>query len=262
MRYFIAVLALALSLSCFAYAEEEAAEHALPDPTADEFVALKCPMKWMFKSLDDEADCKTCHTFNPWGLKETDPFAEYDPPYNVDILWRDGEPVVYNKVTNIAPEEVWGMFEWANRHPELNKVIIEVSSYGGSLFDGWRYVGVIEQWYDRFEIETHLLGYAMSCGFLIFEAGETRLVSPRATGMWHEFRSFAMFQVKTPSGIEDEAEEMRIIQNNVNEYLASRSCRDGVCLSVEDIHKEVNKRNWWLNGSDMIELGFADGYIK
>ena len=114
----------------------------------------------------------------------------------------------------------------------------------------------MQLWADRFEIETHLHGMAMSAGFVTFNAGEKRLVSRHAQGMWHELMSFAFFDVKTPAGLKDEAKEYEAIQKNINTFLSERSG-----MSIEEIEKKIWKKNWWISGAEMVELGFADGFI-
>ena len=73
------------------------------------------------------------------------------------------------------------------------------------------------------KVETRCLGFAASAAFLIFSAGHDRVASPTAEFMWHECRSWAFFDEKNPSKLEDEARIFRHLQDTANKYLAGVS---------------------------------------
>ena len=99
-------------------------------------------------------------------------------------------------------------------------------------------------------------GKGMSGGFMIFSAGEKRLIFEHAQGMWHELMTGSWFKLSTPSGTVDEAEELMTIQNNITDWLTKRSNLDHKTIS-----ENVRKKNWYMSGKQMVEWGFADGFI-
>jgi len=258
-------IALALLLAAFVaqgYAmptgEEtvDAAEAAADVAEAGQPKAGYCPVTLV---KGDYWDCARCHVERPaagmgWPLKESSPTAKYDPPAGVRVLYRAGEFVGYILLDSIAAHYINNAFEYLNWHPEITKVIIEVQSPGGAVFEAWRIVGIIVGWHDRFEIETQIKGMAFSAGFLIFQAGEVRAAAPHAELMWHEVRSWVMFDEKTPSKLSDEADVYRHLQDNAHRWILERV--GGV--DKKELDELVNKKEYWLTGSDALEVGFVD----
>ena len=204
------------------------------------------------------SDCLMCHVRyrrpgERWLTKETDPLESFDPPHGASVLRRNGEYVGKFLLQRIDDSGVDAAFEYFAWHPEINRVIIEIHSPGGAVFDAWRIVNTIQMWYPRFEIETELRGMALSAGFLIFQAGETRTVAPRAEFMWHEVQAFLRPDIKTPSKLEDDAEVFRHLQDNAQHFIADR-CN----LTKEEIDDLVDKKEYWITGAEAVKLGLAD----
>ena len=107
-------------------------------------------------------------------------------------------------------------------------------------------------------IETRCHGFAMSAGFLIFSSGSKghRLVSQSAEFMWHELLTFKMFAIETPSSTEEQSRILRHLQDTGNEWLSSVSN-----MTKEEIDDAIHKKEYWLRGSEMVEKGFADGFL-
>jgi ATP-dependent protease ClpP protease subunit len=208
-------------------------------------------------------DCLICHTKVSFELKEINPFASWDiPGSDTEMMMLNGEPVgVYNiedYVTGYVGSSMDEFFQYLNSyHPEVKKVIVNIHSGGGSLFGGYQAVGVMRKWYDDFEIETRVNGFAASAAFFIFCGGETRLVSPGAELMWHELITFSMFEVSGPSDKEDQAEVLRHLQDTANLMLAEISV-----LTKGQLDEKVRKKEYWMRGTEAVELGFATGFFK
>ena len=160
-------------------------------------------------------------------------------------------------ITDIVSVQVEDFFEYIRWHPEIRHVIFEVHSPGGSLFQAWRIVGLMEYWKSRgLIIETRVHGFAASAGFVVFANGTKghRFASKTAELMWHELLSFSMFKVDRPSDIEDEAKVLRHLQDTCSTYLAERSN-----LTKEEWDEKVHKKDFWINGVQAIEYGISDG---
>ena len=211
----------------------------------------------------DINDCLRCHTVGNFTIKEISPFRSWNlPGHKGRMTIVDGEPVAFYELHgNIGGYVGTDMEEFLSYlnsyHPEVEKIIIDIHSGGGSLFGGYQAVGVLKSWYNRFEIETRVQGFAASAAFFIFCGGETRLVSPQAEFMWHELITFSMFDVSGPSDKEDQAKVLRHLQDTANLMLAKISN-----LTKKELDKKIRKKEYWLRGSEAIEVGFATGYIK
>ena len=128
---------------------------------------------------------------------------------------------------------------------DIHKVVIEIHSQGGPLFEAQRIVNLMQYWQSKgVTIETRVYGMALSAGFYIFVAGDRRLVSRDADLMWH-----------TIQGVGDDA-ILKHLQGIRHRYLASRGN-----LTVEELDEMVANRDIWMSGKDAVKYGFADGYL-
>lgn len=205
-------------------------------------------------------DCLKCHVAPTFRVRE----ADHDEILNYPIS---------NMRVFIGPEGVhgWMLLEdidaqrvqiflnylW-NR--SIKRAVLEIHSPGGSLFDAWKIVGLMKDFQSRgMIIETRCYGFAASAGFLIFATGTKgcRYASPTAEFMWHELL-LAQFglRITNPSGSEDESRILRHLQDTANEWLSAVGC-----ISKKDIDNMVHKREWWLNGREMVKYCFADHLI-
>jgi ATP-dependent protease ClpP protease subunit len=202
-------------------------------------------------------DCLKCHT-KDWRLKEVDPFGHYDTPFGTELVYRNGKVVAYFLLNSIeSSSQLRNFFEWCNRHSEIETTIIEIKSYGGAVFEGLECVGIMRSWWDRFHVVTMMPGYGFSMGFVAMQGGEERLVDRYAQGWAHEMWSIAFLKVDTPASLETDAKEYRTIQTNLSELMIARTK-----ISLEEIEERMHKKNYWMNGAEMVEIGFADGFIN
>ncbi len=210
------------------------------------------------------AACKSCHTLIEndgkviWGLKEITPFSAFSPPNGAVFKIIDGETVGWYDFDYVEDLQVRNVIEYFYRH-KIKRIIFNVDSYGGSAFDGYSISNLFDQYEGKIVIETRLQSQAMSAGFLVLVAGHRghRYVSPMATLMWHEIAYWAFLKKITPSSSEQEAAVMRMLQDVANEFLASRSN-----MTKEKIDSEIANKDWFFNGKQAVEMGFADELIE
>ena len=246
------VLAMAMIFACgLAWADppgeemEEAVSHEIHKDVLD-----KCPTHGMVK------DCTKCHTVPNFKIIEADPFEGRETHCAGEYIFWEGEVAGYVKVDSIIMSYVQTAFEYFDRQEDITTMIVEVDSYGGSMFDMWGIVGLIEDYYDRFHIITVCKSTAFSAGLPVFLAGEERLTSGHAQFMWHEVSYWSFLKKNFPSGIEEEAAMLRKWQDQGNEYIASRCNK-----ASSEIHDKVSFREWWFNGSEAVEWGVAHAFI-
>lgn len=211
----------------------------------------QCP-KTLMKS-----SCFSCHSVPSFKLKETPPDSQF--AYPIDNM-RISDDTAYYVLENIKADLIQSLFNYVKWHPDIKRVIIEIHSPGGSLFDAHKIVGLMQHMEGSgYIVETRVYGFAASAGFLIAASGTKghRLVSSTAQMMWHELISFSMFSVESPSDSEEKARVLRHLQDTANKWLSERSN-----LTVEQINEKIKKKEFWINGKQAIECGFADGELK
>lgn len=208
----------------------------------------------------DQEQCLKCHTIPSFKLKEASADEGYIyPNKNTSIIQENGEIAGYFLMEFILAEDLKQYLNYLDKH-KITKAIIEIHSPGGSLLDAWRVIGFMTEWQNEAEaktIETRVYGFAASAGFLVFMGGKTRLISETAEAMWHELWTIEWTKIATPAGKEDEAKVMRHLQDTCNNYIADR-CG----LTKEELDEKVRKKEFWVNGKQALEYGFATGLLK
>ena len=231
---------LIIGLSTLVFAEDE----------DDEKLVSICP-----KTLSEDS-CMDCHSIPDWSLIEKLPDANRNFPFGPEMIIKDTK-VAYLFITSISSTSVDKFFEYVRWHPEIEKCVFEIHSPGGSLFEAWRIIGLMELWKSKgMLIETRVHGFAASAGFVLFVNGTKghRFASATAELMWHELYTFEFFKVNRPSDAEDEAVVLRHLQSTASNYLAKRSN-----LTAEEWDEKVKKQEFWCNGAEAVKFGLSDG---
>lgn len=206
--------------------------------------------------ISDNNKCMECHVTPTFELRETPPHNNLALPlYGLKIV----DNKLYFKIEDIRAEDVSSILNYLSWHPDLDKhIILEIASFGGSLLEGWRIVGLIQEaQYNGIIVETRIYSHAMSAGFLVAIGGSFghRYAAPHAMIMHHELWTIAWLKLETPSSKEDEAATMRKWQDNVQDWVMSRCTRN---ITKEFLDAEVRHKDMWMTGREMIELGFAE----
>ncbi len=131
---------------------------------------------------------------------------------------------------------------------DINRVVIEIQTPGGNLYEVWRIVGLLEEYKNRIQFETRTYSIAFSGGFLLFIAvdKDKRFGSEFATFAWH-----------TPGTYRNTEIAKAFIFEQTLDYITSRTN-----ISAETIRlKTENNSIWWFNMREAIAMGVATGYI-
>ena len=132
----------------------------------------------------------------------------------------------------------------------VKKVVIEVHSPGGSLFEVWRIISLLEEHGDKLTYETRTNGIAGSGGLMIFLAGDKRLTSKHATFMWHNTEGILS------------TDDRNLFDIACNEYIAKQTG-----MTAEEVMEKIStngdtiKKDWFFGAKEAISLGVAHGYI-
>ena len=209
--------------------------------------------------ITDQSYCFRCHTVPGFAMRESE--VGEGKILEKWLSSRDGELYVNYEMGGVDGGVLDDMIMIRNyifEHPgEINLVVMDILSGGGSLFIAWDVVGVMAELKAAgIMVETRCRGFAASAAFLIFASGQDRVASKTAEFMWHEAKSFAMFDEKNPSKLRDEARIVRHLQDTANHHLASVSK-----VSKEFLDKSIDKDELWYTGADMLKYGFADRLI-
>lgn len=115
---------------------------------------------------------------------------------------------------------------------------IFISSYGGSVYDGFALYDIIEHVQNTFgiTIRTHAIGKIMSMAFLIYLAGNERYSLPRTAFMHHEISDIS--EGKT-SDIEESLVELHRLRNLVHDILEQRTKKNKAWWKKQEKHLDL-----------------------
>ncbi|MFC1594961.1 ATP-dependent Clp protease proteolytic subunit [Patescibacteria group bacterium] len=203
------------------------------------------------------SDCLSCHIKGSFEVIEVSPDANrLYPVRDMRVI----ENIAYYTIETIDTDDIRNISKYLEWHPAIRKVVLDIFSPGGSLFDAHDIRGIMNNWKDKdIIVETRVQGFAASAGFLIFVSGskDHRYVDPNAKLMWHELVSLEHTGWKSPSDQEEKARVLRWLQNSTNTYLSERSK-----LTKEQLDEKVKNKEFWMTGDEARENGFADGYVE
>lgn len=142
---------------------------------------------------------------------------------------------------------------WARQDP-TRPIKIIFNSPGGSVFHGFAlYDYILSLRRSGVQIDTEGIGLVASITAVLLQAGEKRILSPRAWFMIHELSSVKMLSIEKVSEEEDSLEFKKRLQSSIVDVLAERSK-----LDATEIKKRAFKTDWWLNADEALEAGFVD----
>lgn len=142
---------------------------------------------------------------------------------------------------------------WSRTDPKA-PFTIYFDSPGGSVIDGLSLYDTIQSFRRKgHHVTTVTRGYAASMAGILLQAGDLRLVGPRAWMLIHEVSSMAWGK---SSEMEDELKFVRRLQAQLLDILAARST-----MTAKQIATKWKKTDWWLDAEESVALGFAD-YVE
>jgi ATP-dependent Clp protease protease subunit len=124
-----------------------------------------------------------------------------------------------------------------------------VNTYGGSVYDGFGLVAVIDT--SETPVHTYLYGKAMSMGLIIFASGHRRFAHPLGTLMYHQISVGAQDKIE---GIEQVIAQSHKLNEAYDNYL----------LAVSNIPKKKldqakkQKQELYMFALEAIEYGLVD----
>ena len=124
-----------------------------------------------------------------------------------------------------------------------------VSSYGGSVYDGFGLVGAILA--SKTPVHTYATGKVMSMGFVLAISGKKRFAYPHTTYMFHSVSDTAWGKF---TELAESVEEDRRLQTKIDTLTTTRT--NITQERLNDIH--LRKFDWYFDAIDALELNCVD----
>jgi ATP-dependent Clp protease protease subunit len=135
---------------------------------------------------------------------------------------------------------------------ERKPIKLIINSFGGSAYDGWGLVGVIEQ--SKTPVHTICAGEAMSMGLWLVLSGHKRFATKYSTFLYHEVSDFVHDKLE---GIKDEVREIERIQKICDDYIVDKT--KILRSKLEEVRSK--KQDWYISAQEALELGIVDEII-
>lgn len=158
-------------------------------------------------------------------------------------------------VSNSSTHQCIGtLTSWHEVDPDAPWTII-LNCPGGLVMDGMPLFDFLMSMRAKgHHITTIAQGMAASMAGILLQAGDVRLIGPESVILIHEI-SFGAFG--KPPEMEDEVAFLKMLSRRVLNIFASRSN-----LSAAQIQRKWNRKDWWLDSDEALELGFVDGIVE
>ena len=144
-----------------------------------------------------------------------------------------------------------------NRIPMAKRkpITIRISSYGGHVYELWDIVSKIEELQDKgYTVNTMGCGKLMSCGFMLFLAGNNRLVQRYATPMYHSVATGTYGKVQD---IRESLEETNRLNEMAKEFVLKKTK-----ITREKLDEiDRCKIDWYMTPQEALDLGVATEII-
>lgn len=139
---------------------------------------------------------------------------------------------------------------WSRREPKSDITVI-FNSPGGEVIPGLALYDFMRELSDKgHTIETVTIGYAASMAGVLLQAGDHRVIGPNAFMLIHEVKAGA---IGSYGELKDRMEFLDMAQGRLLKILAHKSK-----LDAEEIRDRWERKDWWLDAEEVVELGFAD----
>jgi len=167
--------------------------------------------------------------------------------------------ILNENVTESSVKDIIIGIQAVNRHDDKKQkedpkyvrepITLIVGSYGGSVYDGFALVAVIDT--SETPVHTYCFGKAMSMGFIIFASGHKRFAHPLATFMYH--------QISTALGgviqeIKESLEQSEVLMVTYDNYILEHT---NVPKHKMDYAKE-RKQDWYIPATEALHYGLVD----
>lgn len=141
---------------------------------------------------------------------------------------------------------------WNRRDPG-KPITVDINSPGGSITDGLSiFDQIMRMRRNGTMITTRATGLCASMAAVLLQAGEERIMDPRAKLLIHE--GSATFQGSLSVGEQDDFRSFsEMLQSDLLDILAERST-----LSKRAIKTKWRRKDWYLGSEEALKLGFVD----
>jgi ATP-dependent protease ClpP protease subunit len=140
------------------------------------------------------------------------------------------------------------------KDPQIYRLVL--CSPGGDLVSGMAFYSFLKGLTERRPVHISASGLCASMATVIHQAGTVRLIERGCSYLIHEASSKISGRSDT---IHDQAGWLAAMNDRLRQFLAEKSN-----LTAEEIKERSNRREWWLDENEVVELGFADriGYLQ
>ncbi len=197
-----------------------------------------------------EAETRMMRAYERRALEEIDRYRRVSSDEDASAA-KNRVFTFYGEVGPISVAQCMSALGFWSRRDAGEPIQIVFASPGGSILDGFalhdfiRHLSIAGH-----KIETVALGFALSMGAVLLQAGDHRVMGRNATLMIHEAHVSLAGEI---SHLEDSVATIRDFNRRCLGILADRST-----MTAKQIERKWKRREWWLTAEEALTFGFVD----
>lgn len=176
-----------------------------------------------------------------------------DPDPDITML-ENGVINICNEIEEFIVKDITNDLLYM-KYNKIEPITIYINSPGGNVFSGLGLYDFIREMVDDgIDICTIAQGHAASMGAILLQAGKTRIARKNCWILVHELSQVNFGKL---SDLKDAVKMAdRLMKESLLKILAERST-----LSLSQITKKCDRKDWWISSSEALKLGFIDKIV-
>lgn len=175
---------------------------------------------------------------------------------SLEHAWQlNGNYSFSNEVTQKSADRLLHAMSLWHQHDPAAPWTIYLNSTGGSVFAGNSIIDELIAHSRRgggtHDVTIKVRGVALSMGSLILQAGDHRVIGRNSMLMIHKGSDV---MAGTADDIADMAEWFKRDTDWMINYFLDRTDR----ITRAQFHAKIRRKDWWLNSTEALDLGFVD----
>lgn len=144
---------------------------------------------------------------------------------------------------------------WSRQEPNC-KIEIQITSPGGSIFDGFALIDFIRDLRGKgHEVTMLALGMAASMAGVLMQAADVRVMGANALMLIHEGSLGASGDF---GNVEDRVKLMELMHQRILTLFEDRATPINPKTTKAFIKRRWNRTDWWIGADDCLKLGLVD----
>ena len=161
---------------------------------------------------------------------------------------------IFDSMSSSEAERVGRESRWLIQNHKTGEVQVYICSPGGGAYHAFAIYDQLRRLDKHIQVTTHVEGWAASAAcMIVLQAGRDRVATPSSRFLLHEVRRWVFFATERTSDLVDEVTEMKAIERQIVQLLASRCSK-----TEEEVREFISRRERWMSAQEALDWGLID----